>query len=221
MRNLEELRVFCSKVDYVVNDLHLDLGDPDLNCFLAEELDENNCIRPDIGITEIAGDPGSGKTQLCLKLCASALFRIDPLSGYKVLIIDTEGCVYKQRIVDFLHGCGATDTNEIESWIDQGGSVCVCMRQRHKDILNIGLKIVRVFGWEEFDLCVTGLSELLSIYPSINLIIIDSIAFPARLALHSASSKQRCHLLWAEELNSLCSFRRISVRCRFRSSMIF
>ncbi|EZG69105.1 AAA domain protein [Gregarina niphandrodes] len=76
----------------------IDFGSRQLNGLFGC-VDENGFCTPDHGITEIVGDPGSGKSQLLMNLAASILSCNPDVS---VLYIDTENCITRMRIQEMM-----------------------------------------------------------------------------------------------------------------------
>ncbi|XP_072933348.1 DNA repair protein RAD51 homolog 3-like [Epargyreus clarus] len=134
-------------------------------------------------LTEILGLPGSGKTQLCLQLCASVQVP-KTLGGLdaSALYIDTNTNFTTNRFKDILFA-----------------SLSKCQR-----ILDVSLQIsvesalsrlhyVNAFGLEKFCAFMATLPSFVHENPNVRLIVIDSIAFPFKEGI---TVKQRTGLLF-------------------------
>eukprot|EP01054_Gregarina_sp_Poly1_P002566 Gregarina_sp_Poly_1__2565@NODE_1696_length_3525_cov_61_762869_g517_i1_p2_GENE_NODE_1696_length_3525_cov_61_762869_g517_i1NODE_1696_length_3525_cov_61_762869_g517_i1_p2_ORF_typecomplete_len173_score11_39Rad51/PF08423_11/1_5e09_NODE_1696_length_3525_cov_61_762869_g517_i16401158 len=77
---------------------------------------------------------------------------------------------------------------------------------------SIELHIIRICDPQEVHNLLCGLDEFVVRKPQVNLVIIDSIGFPARLALRGYHKTQApAHVLWADILNKLCYTHKLSV----------
>ncbi|XP_045504354.1 DNA repair protein RAD51 homolog 3-like isoform X1 [Colias croceus] len=133
-------------------------------------------------ITELLGLPGSGKTQLCLQLCASVQIP-KSLGGLdaEAIYIDTNTNFSLNRFKEILHAS----------------------REKCKSILNVEhsnreealkkLHYVNAFGLEKFCSFIYSLSQVIAERPCVRLIVIDSITFPFKEGI---TTKRRTGLLF-------------------------
>ncbi|CAH2095379.1 unnamed protein product [Euphydryas editha] len=134
-------------------------------------------------LTELLGLSGSGKTQLCLQLCASV--QIPKILGglnSEALYVDTNANFTVERFKEILFSSLAK-CQEI-----MGSSILI----KEEDALK-KFHYVKAFGLENFCAFLYQLPNFLSDKPHIKLIIIDSIAFPFKEGI---SLKQRTGLLF-------------------------
>ncbi|XP_059051939.1 DNA repair protein RAD51 homolog 3 isoform X2 [Achroia grisella] len=134
-------------------------------------------------VTELLGLPGSGKTQICIQLCASVQIP-NSLGGLEAeaLYIDTNThftpCRFKDIVVASLLKCQSvlsfpTVINEEDA-----------LKKLH---------YVNAFGIEKFCAFIYGLRRFVEEHSNIRLIVIDSIAFPFKEGI---SPGQRTGLLF-------------------------
>lgn len=117
-------------------------------------------------VTELAGQSGSGKTQLCLQFCANVLFpeSIGGLDG-KAVFLDCEGSFCAERLAQIM------DANRVVT------KTCT-------DMDRVFYK--RIDSFDELNEALDDLAtQLLPTCSDIKLIVLDSIAFHARYLLLS------------------------------------
>ena len=123
------------------------------------------------GVTEVAGEAGSGKTQLCLQLTASALLP-SWLGGAEsgVAYVDTEGCFNPGRLAEIYAGSLALVGEEVGSTLDE---------ERRGKMLE-GVLYRRVDGWRELGVSVAWLRGALrsGSVGRVGLVVVDSLAMP-------------------------------------------
>lgn len=133
--------------------------------------------------TELLGLSGSGKTQLCLQLCASV--QIPTVLGglsSEALYVDTNANFTVERFKEILFSSIA------KCQAIMGSSILI----KEEDALK-KFHYVKAFGLENFCSFLYQLPNFLTDKPHIKLIIIDSIAFPFK---EGVSLKQRTGLLF-------------------------
>ncbi|XP_032522150.2 DNA repair protein RAD51 homolog 3 [Danaus plexippus] len=152
-------------------------------------------------LTEVLGLPGTGKTQLCLQLCASV--QVPKVLGglqSESLYIDTNTnftlCRFKEILFASLAKCQRLlDTSIAISEED-------ALKKFH---------YIKTIGLEKFCSFLNQLPNYLTEYPNVKLIVIDSIAFPFKEG--SISLKQRTGLLFRlmADLHKLAVDKQIAV----------
>ncbi|KAJ0172193.1 hypothetical protein K1T71_012166 [Dendrolimus kikuchii] len=136
-------------------------------------------------ITEVLGLPGSGKTQLCLQLCAS--IQIPKVLGglnAEALFIDTNTNFTVSRFIEILNASLTKCQMLLDTPIDIG-----------KDSSLEKLHYVKTIGLEKFCAFLYRLPKFMEEHPNVKLIIIDSITFPFKEGI---SAKQRTGLLFRQ-----------------------
>ncbi|CAO3701435.1 unnamed protein product [Rhizopus microsporus] len=124
---------------------------------------------PAYKITEISGESGSGKTQVCMQLAVNV--QLKPEEGGvqgECIYIDTEGSFLTSRLIDMAR------KYDIES-------------------VSKGIHLFRVLNHIELIALVRQLPSILKEYTNVKLIIIDSIAYHFRL--NTMDSKRRTHFV--------------------------
>ncbi|XP_047537326.1 DNA repair protein RAD51 homolog 3 [Vanessa atalanta] len=134
-------------------------------------------------LTELLGLPGSGKTQLCLQLCASVQIpkALGGLSS-EALYIDTNTNFTLSRFKEILFSSLAKCQRIMDSSIPI----------REEDALK-KFHYVKAIGLEKFCAFLYQLPNFIRNKPNVKLIVIDSIAFPFKDGI---SMKQRTGLLF-------------------------
>ncbi|KAI9274230.1 P-loop containing nucleoside triphosphate hydrolase protein [Sporodiniella umbellata] len=112
---------------------------------------------PTCRITEICGESGTGKTQICMQLAVNVQLAVEQggLDG-ECIYIDTEGSFLASRLMDLA---------------------------QDYEVLKIaqGIHVFRVLDYIELIALVRQLPQLFKAYPKTRLIILDSIAYHFRL----------------------------------------
>ncbi|KAJ8711781.1 hypothetical protein PYW08_008735 [Mythimna loreyi] len=151
-------------------------------------------------ITELLGLPGSGKTQLCLQLCASVQIpkQLGGLNA-EALYIDTNTNFTISRFREIL----SASLLKCQSVLGEP------LQITEEDALN-KLHYVNAFGLEKFCAFMYRLSKFITEHPNVKLIAIDSIAFPFKDGI---SPKQRTGLLFRQmaELQKIAVQHQIAV----------
>ncbi|KAI8385759.1 P-loop containing nucleoside triphosphate hydrolase protein [Blakeslea trispora] len=112
---------------------------------------------PPFKITEVCGESGSGKSQICMQLAVNVQLPSNSGGvGGECLYIDTEGSFQHSRIVDM------SKNLDMESILS-------------------GIHLFRVLDHTELLALVRQLPDILQHYPKVRLIIIDSIAYHFRV----------------------------------------
>ncbi|KAL4716241.1 hypothetical protein ACJJTC_004735 [Scirpophaga incertulas] len=151
-------------------------------------------------MNELLGLPGSGKTQLCIQLCAS--IQIPTILGgldAEALYIDTNTNFtakrFKETVVGSLNRCHKLLENPAE--VDE----LAALRRLH---------YVNAFGLEKFCAFMYQLPNVINKHDKIKLIVIDSITFPFKVGI---SSTQRTGLLFRQmaELQKLAVQKQIAI----------
>ncbi|PZC76943.1 hypothetical protein B5X24_HaOG203987 [Helicoverpa armigera] len=152
-------------------------------------------------MTELLGLPGSGKTQLCLQLCASVQIPKE-LGGLdaEALYIDTNTHFTLSRFREILSAtllkCQSILGKPLQMTEDEA------LRKLH---------YVDAFGLEKFCAFMYRLPRFIAEHPKVKLIAIDSIAYPFKDGI---STKQRTGLLFRQmaELQKTAIEHQIAVR---------
>ncbi|XP_013165843.1 PREDICTED: DNA repair protein RAD51 homolog 3 [Papilio xuthus] len=151
-------------------------------------------------LTELLGLPGTGKTQICLQLCAAVQIP-KALGGLnaQALYIDTNTNFVPNRFREIL----SATLSKCEMLLD--GQFNVSEEEALKNLHYVG-----AFGLEKFCAFMYQLPKFLTEESNIRLIVIDSIAFPFKDAI---TVKQRTGLLFRQmaELQRLAVQRQIAV----------
>ncbi|CAD0204848.1 unnamed protein product [Chrysodeixis includens] len=134
-------------------------------------------------ITELLGLPGSGKTQLCLQLCASVQIPKD-LGGLdaEALYIDTNTNFTISRFREILSASLLRCQSILEGPL-----------QVTEDQALDKLHYVNAFGLEKFCAFMYTLPKFVEAHPNVRLIALDSISYPFKEGI---STKQRTGLLF-------------------------
>lgn len=134
-------------------------------------------------ITELLGLPGSGKTQLCLQLCASVQIPKE-LGGLdaEALYIDTNTHFTISRFREILSASLLRCQNILEEPL-----------QVTEDEALDKLHYVNAFGLEKFCAFMYMLPKFIAEHPNVRLIAVDSISYPFKEGI---STKQRTGLLF-------------------------
>ncbi|XP_053615614.1 DNA repair protein RAD51 homolog 3 [Plodia interpunctella] len=151
-------------------------------------------------LTEVLGLPGTGKTQLCLQLCAATQIP-EVLGGLdaEALYIDTNTnftiCRYKEILKASIAKC--------QRLLDDPTIL------NEEDALK-RLHYVNAFGLEQFCTFMHCLPKLIIEYPNIKLIVIDSITFPFKEGIEP---RQRTGLLFRQmaDLQRVANEKQIAV----------
>ncbi|XP_063058634.1 DNA repair protein RAD51 homolog 3 [Engraulis encrasicolus] len=131
--------------------------------------------------TEICGAPGVGKTQLCMQLAVCVrLPECVGGRGAEVLYIDTEGSFLVQRAAEMAHAAIQKHTHHTDV---KGVTVESILSQ---------LWLLRCHDYTELLAHTHLLNDFLNTHPQVQLLVIDSIAFPFR---HFEDYSQRTRLL--------------------------
>ncbi|KAI8364899.1 P-loop containing nucleoside triphosphate hydrolase protein [Choanephora cucurbitarum] len=112
---------------------------------------------PPFKITEVCGESGSGKSQICMQLAVNAQLPSE-LGGVQgeCLYIDTEGSFQYSRIASM-------------------------SKNHNTESILAGIHLFRVLDYTELLALVRQLPDILRHYPKVRLIIIDSIAYHFRV----------------------------------------
>lgn len=124
-----------------------------------------NSLRPGGSLLEICGIAGSGKSQLCMQLCASAQI---PLGGGplgEAVYIDSEGSLHPRR---YAQVCSALLAER-----RAGG-------QEELEAVLRGMHICRAYDAAELYATVKQLGVFLKARPRVSALVLDSIAFHFR-----------------------------------------
>ncbi|XP_062870282.1 DNA repair protein RAD51 homolog 3 isoform X2 [Trichomycterus rosablanca] len=157
--------------------------------------------------TEICGVPGIGKTQLCLQLAVDVQIPacFGGLGG-KALFIDTEGSFVVQRVVDMA-----------EAAVEHCALLAEDEEQRRaledftlEKILS-GVFLVRCRDYVDLLAEVYLLPDFLKKHPEVQLVVIDSIAFPFRHDFEDLSQRTRLLNGFSQQLIQLAAQRSIAV----------
>lgn len=153
-------------------------------------------------LTEFAGAPGVGKTQLCIQLAVDV--QIPECFGGvegEAVYIDTEGSFIIQRVVDIAKAtydhCMFLAGTEINQDLKQEAAKFTV-----ESILS-GIHYVRCHDHVELMATMHSLFLLLKAHPKVRLIIVDSIAFTFRFDCEDFSTRTRLLNLTAQTLSTL------------------
>ncbi|XP_030031448.1 DNA repair protein RAD51 homolog 3 isoform X1 [Manduca sexta] len=136
-------------------------------------------------LTELLGLPGSGKTQLCLQLCASV--QIPKILGgldAEALYIDTNTNFTTSRFREILNATILRCQRLIETPLNYIEEDCLDK-----------LHYINAFGLEKFCAFMYRMSTFIEEHPKVKLIVIDSIAFPFKEGI---STRKRTGLLFRQ-----------------------
>ncbi|XP_049884826.1 DNA repair protein RAD51 homolog 3-like isoform X1 [Pectinophora gossypiella] len=134
-------------------------------------------------LTEVLGLPGTGKTQLCLQLCAS--IQIPTVLGglnSEALYIDTNTNFTVERFREILRA----SISRCQQLLD------IPFKTREEDALK-KLHYVNALGIEKFCAFILRLPKIIEEKSNVKLIVIDSIPFPFK---EGVSARQRTGLLF-------------------------
>ncbi|XP_028169570.1 DNA repair protein RAD51 homolog 3-like isoform X1 [Ostrinia furnacalis] len=150
-------------------------------------------------LTELLGLPGTGKTQLCLQLCASV--QIPSVLGglnAEALYVDTNTNFTPQRFKEIVSASQTKCQQLLETPIVS-----------NKDPLH-RLHYINAFGLEKFCATMYRMPSVIEDHPQIKLIVIDSITFPFKEGI---TPSQRTGLLFRQmaELQRLAVEKQIAV----------
>jgi DNA repair protein RadA len=154
------IKDFCTAEDILErrkNLLRCTTGSAKLDFFLKGGIESQ-------AITEIAGEFGSGKSQICYTLCATANMPLDKKGfGGNVIFIDTENTFRAERIFQIAEHRGINEPNEILR------KIYVC----------------KIYNTSHLEVIIQNLGKSIEEYKA-KLIIVDSI-----IALHRAEFSGR------------------------------
>ncbi|KAG1150077.1 hypothetical protein G6F37_011287 [Rhizopus arrhizus] len=124
---------------------------------------------PAYRITEICGESGCGKTQVCMQLAVNTQLPIEKggMDG-ECIYVDTEGSFLPSRLIEM------AKMYDIES-------------------ISKGVHLFRILDHIELIAFIRQLPTVLKEYPKVRLIVIDSIAYHFRL--NTLDSKKRTHFV--------------------------
>nr|QDO16393.1 DNA repair protein RAD51-like protein 3 [Lingulodinium polyedra] len=131
-------------------------------------------LRPGGGFLELCGLPGTGKTQLCMQLCAAAQVPLaagpgaDGFPG-EAVYIDTEGSFVPRRYAQVCRGLLAERR--------PGAAANPAAAAAEFEAVLRGLHICRAFDATELYATVKQLEAFLRARPRVRAIVLDSIAF--------------------------------------------
>ena len=172
-------------------------------------------------VTEFVGTPGVGKTQLAMQLCLDVQIPAvcHGLQG-RAVIIDTEGVFCSA--LDRLAQMGEAIISHLRRTIRASGDSAMD-EQRHKATAELsvegllrGINCIRTHDKTELIAAVARLDQELERDPSVKLVVLDSVAFPFRVAgavgsgVSSRERERELHVL-AMSLHKLAFERRIAV----------
>ncbi|XP_074598574.1 DNA repair protein RAD51 homolog 3-like isoform X2 [Brevipalpus obovatus] len=138
-------------------------------------------------LIEVAGESGTGKTQLCLQLCINTQIseKFGGLGG-EAVFIDTENSFRQNRLIEI--------TQNIESRFSRDDEFT-------SDDLNVdkvldGTIVEYCYDWTYFRAIILGkLDKIIEARPKVRLIVIDSIAYLLRYDF-SGAAKARDEIVW-------------------------
>jgi len=150
-------------------------------------------------LTEFAGAPGVGKTQLCIQLAVDVQIPecFDGAAG-EAMYIDTEGSFILERVVDI-----ATAAVEHCQFMSETDGNDEAMRNFTVESILAGIHYVRCLDHIQLIATIHSLDSFLRSRPRVKLIIIDSIAFPFRWDCEDFSMRTRLLNLMAQTLNTV------------------
>ena len=154
-------------------------------------------------VTEGCGEPGAGKTQLCMQLCVmtTAPASRGGLDGDAVYI-DTEGSFAKDRVMSMSHA--------LVEHFARSGDGAIDARYTPESILK-RIYVCRAHDHTEQLAAVRSLDKLIASNPRIRLVVVDSVAFHFRQGFEKMSVRTRALTAHAQELNALAHTRRVAV----------
>ncbi|KAI4881436.1 hypothetical protein NFI96_000809 [Prochilodus magdalenae] len=151
--------------------------------------------------TEICGAPGIGKTQLCIQLAVDVQIPacFGGLGG-KAVYLDTEGSFVVQRVVDMAEAAVEHCTLLAEDE-EQRKS----LEEFTTEKILSGIFLIRCHGYAELLAEAYLLPDFLLKHPEVQLVVIDSIAFPFRHDFDDLSQRTRLLSGLAQQLIQLAS----------------
>ncbi|KAL6472100.1 hypothetical protein MHYP_G00182880 [Metynnis hypsauchen] len=151
--------------------------------------------------TEICGAPGIGKTQLCIQLAVDVQIPVcfGGLAG-KAVYVDTEGSFVVQRVVDM-----AEALVEHCTLLAEDEEQREALEEFTTEKILSGIFLVRCHGYADLLAEAYLLPDFLLKHPEVQLVVIDSIAFPFRHDFDDLSQRTRLLSGLAQQLNQLAS----------------
>ncbi|XP_072515744.1 DNA repair protein RAD51 homolog 3 [Salminus brasiliensis] len=151
--------------------------------------------------TEICGAPGIGKTQLCIQLAVDVQIPVCFGGvGGKAVYIDTEGSFVVQRVVDM-----ADAAVEHCALLAEDEEQRKALEDFTTEKILSGIFLVRCHGYVELLAEAYLLPDFLSKHPEVQLVVIDSIAFPFRHDFDDLSQRTRLLNGLAQQLIQLAT----------------
>ncbi|XP_017538016.1 DNA repair protein RAD51 homolog 3 isoform X1 [Pygocentrus nattereri] len=157
--------------------------------------------------TEICGAPGIGKTQLCIQLAVDVQIPVcfGGLAG-KAVYIDTEGSFVVQRVVDM-----AEALVEHCTLLAEDEEQRKALEEFTTEKILSGIFLVRCHGYADLLAEAYLLPDFLLKHPEVQLVVIDSIAFPFRHDFDDLSQRTRLLSGLAQQLIQLATERSAAV----------
>lgn len=130
-------------------------------------------LQPAGGIIELCGLPGTGKTQLCMQMCAASQFAGAEGSTitepYEAVYIDAEGSFVPSRYAEVLQGQLQHLSSAKTSQLAQPEVLLEAAMQR--------LHVCRTYDATEMYASLKHLATFLRKHPRVKAIVVDSLAF--------------------------------------------
>lgn len=157
--------------------------------------------------TEVCGAPGVGKTQLCLQLAVDVQIPVCfGGQGGQALYVDTEGSFLVQRVADMAHAAVKHCTT-----LAQDDEQQAALRDFTVESILSGLSLVRCHDYVELLAHSYILPDFLTKHPQVQLVVIDSIAFPFRHDFEDFSQRTRLLSGLAQQLIQLATEHNVAV----------
>ncbi|KAG5284973.1 hypothetical protein AALO_G00032550 [Alosa alosa] len=157
--------------------------------------------------TEVCGAPGVGKTQLCLQLAVDVQIPVCfGGRGGRALYVDTEGSFLVQRAADMAHA--AVEHCRV---VTQDAEQQAALKDFTVENILSRLSLVRCHDYVELLAHCYLLPDFLTKHPEVQLVVIDSIAFPFRHDFEDFSQRTRLLNGLAQQLIQLATEYNVAV----------
>jgi len=156
-----------------------------------------SALRPGGGILEVCGLPGTGKTQLCLQLCAAAQAPASTGAGggdgfFEAVYVDAEGSFVPRRYAEVCEALLAE--RKATRGASNSGSGAGATGTAELEVMLRGLHVCRTYDAAELYATVKELGPFLQCHPRVRALVIDSLAFCFRHELVD-NAPQRARVL--------------------------
>jgi RAD51-like protein 2 len=167
-------------------------------------------------LTEVAGPPGAGKTQLCHQLSVAVQLPI-PFGGVggKSLFVDTEGSFVAARYREVVQAAANQIHRILLQQSAQGAAIDPALKAAgERFTVESALEstfFYRIYTLAELVAFINLLDDILQSDPTIRLVIIDSIAFHFRYAVSDSTVRSRLLFQVSHMLSSVARTRQVAI----------